>query len=173
MPCSCFQENSLSCISCVDPFVFWPPCIDHLQSELIKVSVSYLEKTPVFPVLFGSICWPLPTSQTKSQLKAAPRCCNNLKVLPHCCCCHKLWAETACVTFSPPFIPLQNDWLRPALGCCPRGTVLLGHTDMVTLLFDLSQSVCKVLHVHKLTSALAQRFSFPSGCVGICRDNNP
>jgi len=31
---------------------------------------------------------------------------------------------------------------------------------MVMLLLDLSQSVGKVLHVHKLTSALVQRFLF-------------
>lgn len=76
-----------------------------LQPKLIKVSVSYLEKAPIFPVLFGSICWPLPTSQTKSQLKATPRCCSNLKLLPHSWCCHKLWAGAACVTFSPPSLP--------------------------------------------------------------------
>lgn len=135
---SCFQENSLLCVSCIEPLAFWAPHMNHLQSKVIKVGVSYLEKAPVFPVLFVSICWHLPTSQTKPQLKATPRCCNNLKGFPHSCCCHKLWAEKAFVSFSPPFIPLRNDWLRPAFRCCPRGAVRLDHVNMVTLLLDLS-----------------------------------
>jgi len=109
----------------------------------------------------------------KLQLKATPRCCISLKVLPRSCSCYKPYPETHTSPFLLPDIRLRCDWVRPAFKYCPRGTVRLGDANMVMLLLDLSQSVGKVLHVHKLTSALVQRFLFSIWLYGIRRDNNP
>lgn len=67
--------------------------------------------------------------------------------------------------FLLPVIALTRDWLRPAFKYCPRGIVRLGDANMLIQLLDLSQSVCKVLHMHRRTSAVEQRFYFPSSCI--------